>query len=640
MRKILLISGSILSFATAPAFAQTQAKDEIVVVTANRSAKPLSQIGSSIVVINAARIAKLRPIQLLDLLAEVSSISFNRNGGIGSYTNVRIRGAEGEQTQIMYDGVRLNDPSLPSGGFDFGTLIANDIGRVEILKGPQSSLYGSDAIGGVINIFSRIPQSAFEARVGAEIGTLNSHTLRAGISGKSANLSYAISTIDYGSDSVSQLSERFGGRESDPFRNQGIAARLNYAISPNVNIDARANYAKSKLDFDGYPAPFYAFSDTAEYSKSDQGQFYLGLNTNSFSGRLQQTLSAKKFTSNRANFDTSLSPNTTYIAHGALEALEYQGNLTISERLDLVFGAGVETSKYSNRAPASWNPNPPSERQSASNQSAYVEAQFEAITNLNATIGVRTDKHEAFGGHESLRATLAYRPNEGNTIFRASYGDGYKAPTLFQLYSEYGNIALRPEQATSYDIGISQKFANVWQFGFSYFTRETRNQIGFFTCWPTTTPLCDTRPYGYYDNIASTETSGIEAEFGGKIFGVNLSGGLSQLSAKNTAVGDANFGKQLARRPKVRSFLSVSYDWTDDIETELNWQHSGEAFDDAANSRGLKAYDLLNFRASWQISPSFAIYGKIENLSDENYQTTYSYGTSSRTFAIGLEAKF
>lgn len=638
MRRILFLIIGFLGFVANSAWAQTN--QEIVVITANRSAKPLSQIGSSIFVIDAARIDKLKPIQLVDLLAEVSSISSNRNGGIGSYTNVRIRGAEGEQTQIMYDGVRLNDPSLPSGGFDFGTLMANDIERVEILKGPQSSLYGSDAIGGVINIFSRAPQSAFEARAAVEIGSLNSHTLRAGISGKSENLNYAIAAIDYGSDSISQLSEHFGGRESDSFRNRGIGVRLNYAISPNVNIDARANYAASKLAFDGYPPPFYAFSDTDENTKSDQGQLYLGINTNSDSGRLQQTLSAKRFTSNRTNYDPSLLPNTTYIAHGALEALEYQGNLAINELLSLVFGAGIETSKYSNRAPAPWYPGPPSERQSATNKSAFVEAQFEAIANLNATIGIRSDNHEAFGGHESLRATLAYRPNGGNTIIRASYGDGFKAPTLFQLYSDYGNVALKPEQAVAYDFGISQKFGRDWQFGFSYFIRETKDQIGFFSCWPATTPLCNTRPFGYYANIARTETNGVEVEFNGKIFGVNLNGGLTQLSAKNIAAGDANEGKQLARRPKLRSFLNVSYDWSEDFNTELSWTHSGIAFDDAANLTAMKAYDLLNFRASWQISPKFEIYGKIENLSDANYQTTYSYGTNPRTFAIGLEVKF
>lgn len=615
---------------------------ETIVITATKSEKSLNEIGSSISYIDAKKLEQLQSVSIIDALKTLPALSITSNGGYGQPTSVRIRGAEPEHTQVIYDGVRLADASSTAGGFDFADLMSADCEKIEVLKGPQSSLYGSDAIGGVINIISKLrKREGYDGNISIEAGSFESYLAKAGLNAKIGNLSYNINALSFQTNGISALAKENGGKEKDPYENLGISSNFNYILNEFLSFDFRARFGKSRADYDAnYLPPNYDLSDSNHYNEIEAKQFYFGINNLSEKGNFKQTISYRFYETNRQYFnpDSSVKLNGDYI--GKIDAIEYQANWKLSNVFSLVSGLVHENSKYDFRNPSSLNPNPAFESANSTLNSAFIEGQANPIKGFYATIGARFDNHSEYGDHASLRATMAYSPNESKTIFRANYGDGFKAPSLYQLYSEYGNIDLKPEISKAFEFGITQKLPKDFKFDLAYFNRETSNQIGWFPCWPNYKPLCASRPYGFYENIASTETKGYEAALNGKIGALVINIGISQIDPKNTSLNDVNFGKLQPRRAKTQANINLNYDFSSKLKTSFEYRHVGKSFENISNSIPLKSYDLLAIRASYKLNEKFEIYGRAENLKDEKYQTAYGYGTLPRSFTIGLRAKF
>ena len=331
----------------------------------------------------------------------------------------------------------------------------------------------------------------------------------------------------------------------------------------------------------------------------------------------------------------------TFDSSGKDKRGEYQGTIAIAENWNAVFGAEVEHSSIWATTPSDFDPNPPAAMMDSTNlYSGYAQIQGEVVKGLTLTGGVRHDSHDTFGQHTLGQASAAWAFNDGNTVVRASFGQGFKAPTLYQLYSIYGNTGLRPEQANSWDGGIEQHFAdgNI-VVSATYFLRNDSNLITFVFC-PAADPLCTPGKFGVYENTARAKAQGVELSGSAKIDKITLQANYTLTDTKDTSAGDPDHGKELARRPRNTANASVNYAWPQDISTGVGLNYVGHTFDDAANTVVLPSYVLIDLHASVPINKFVEVYGRIENLTDHVHPTVLSYGSLGRGFYGGIRARF
>jgi vitamin B12 transporter len=634
-RKILLTGAAL--FAATPVMAKdatpsddsiaiAEAKSEEIVVTATGVAQPIDQVGQAVTVITRADIERRQTVSVSDLLATTPGVTVSRNGGIGTVTAVRIRGAEDAQTLTIIDGVRVNDPSAPAGAFDFGNLFAGSIDRIEVLRGPNSVPWGSQAIGGVVNIITAQPTEGLQARANAEYGYADSVSANAAISGKSGIFSGSLTGGYVRTDGISVAAN---GNERDGYRQYGATARVGVEFTPGIGLDLRGYYANSRTDLDGFPAPNYTLADTNEYSTARELYGYAGVHVNLLDDRLKNRVAFTIADVDRDNYDPAFGTAPSFIGRGRTERYEYQGDFRVIDQVRVVAGAEHENSRYADA----------SSRYSTGVTSFYGELIVTPVQQLTITGGVRNDDHKAYGNRTTFGASAALALDTGTTL-RASYGEGFKAPTLYQLYGPYGTPgpatpgvpardALRPETARNYDVGVEQSFlSGAARVGVTYFNRDTKNQIDFdlgtFT----------------YQNIARTRAEGVEFELALRpVDALTFTANYSYIDSENRSPG-SNFGKDLARRPHQTVSASIDYRFPFGLSAGATVSHVGDSYDDAGNFSRLDGYVLAGLRASIAVADRFEIYGRVDNLFDEKYEVVRGYGTYGRAAYGGVRVKF
>jgi len=640
----LLLAGNAASAQTATSVTDPSLLDDVV-VTANRSAQSAARVGQSVTVLTTEDIRTSQGVGVADLLVRTPGVTLSRNGGIGSPTSLRIRGAETDQTVAVIDGVKLNDPSGTGGGYNFGNLLVGDIARIEVLRGAQSTLWGSQAIGGVVNIVSAGPTRPFQAGIDAEVGSRGTTYLRGNIGGATERATWRLAASHYETEGFSAFAR---GRETDGYENFGLSGRANVRILEGVSLDLRAVYSDGTLDGDGFPAPLFAFGDTRETSSTKELVTYTGLNLDLFDGRLSNRVAYAYTRTDRALFNPDqAATNVTFAAEGLNRRYEYQGVLDIREGWTATFGAEHEDSAFSSASPSSFTPNPVPATAEVGLDGAYAQLQAEVADGLTLTGGVRRDEHDTFGGKTLGQAAGAWSLNDGSTVVRASFGQGFKAPSLYQLYSDYGNTALQPEEADGWDAGMEQRLLDgALILSATWFARETTNQIDFVSCSGTVTPaaapLCfrkGVRRFGYYNNVALTEADGFELAADYEIGSFRVNANYTRTNTENRTPG-ANLGRALARRPRDAANLTLGYVWPFGLSTSVAVQHAGDSFDNASNVARLKGYTLVDLRASYPINETLEVYGRVENVGDEVYETTRNYGVAGRGTFVGVRARF
>ncbi len=589
-----------------------------IVVTGVRGNQLPEESGQAITLIRRTDIALKQSTSVAELLSTTPGITVSRNGGPGQTTAVRIRGAEDSQTLVLIDGVRVNDPASPGGAFDFGNLLTGNIDRIEVLRGPNSVPWGSQAIGGVVNI---VTAPVNGANLHTEYGYRNSKQLVGQAGGAFGIVTASLGGGYFDDDGISAFKN---GTERDGYRQYAGNARIGVAFSDAVSLDLRGYYADSKVQFDGFPPPFYSFADTAEFSKTQQLFGYAGINVRT--GALQSRLAFTLSDTARDSFDPAFGTAPNFIARGRVERFEYQGDATISDSIRAVFGVEHESARFRDAFT----------RYSTGVTSGYLQAIVKPFDALTLTSGVRVDDHRTYGTKATLSANAAWRVGS-NTIIRASYGEGFKAPTLYQLFSDYGNDTLKPETAQSYDVGIEQSLIEgTMKAGITAFHRDTTNQIDFFSCFGSTNARCKTRPFGFYDNIARTRAKGIEAFLEIRPTStLTVAANYSLIDATNRLTG-----KPLGRRPK--NSVNASIDWAarDWLKLGANVQTVSDSVDGFGGTVRLDGYTLATVRAAVPLGDHFEFYGRIENLFDVKYETVSGYGTLGRNAHVGVRAKF
>jgi vitamin B12 transporter len=607
---------SLVAVATAsPAWAQDADADGST-ITVVGDLLGADQSNASVSVIDAAAIRRAQNGAAADLIARLPGVSITQYGTLGSVSNVRIRGAEGEQTLVVIDGVRVGDPSSPGGGFDFANLMLGTSGRIGAEYGARDT-----------------------ARVNGQ--------LRADLGASQFGLGGGYVRTD-------GISNAAVGTERDGYRQYALNLTNRTEIGNTLTVRAFGLYADSRVDLDGFAPPTYSFGDTAEYQKTREHYAAASVehrpggngSTTGFSHKL-----AFGFADiNRDNYDPAAGSDPSFKARGRSERLSYSidwltaGNVS-GQQIRLIAGAEREWTRSQTADAFS------SDSGRTATTGLWAMVVGKPTETLSLTAGVRRDDHRDFGGATSLAFDAGQKLGDHVTL-RASYREGFKAPTLFQLSDTagaYGNPDLQPERARAYEVGVRITAAPLAFIDIAWYRRDTRNLIDFVSCPAGPNPLppiCATgnRPFGTYDNINRARGQGVEVEGAVQLSpGLRFSANYSLVVATDRTPGSVYDGNRLARRPK--HLANAELGWTPGgafagADLSVAARYAGKSFDDRANNVTLDDYWLVDLRASYPLVAGIEVYGRIENLFDTDYQTVAGYGTAGRSAYVGVRWAF
>lgn len=639
MHKVSALTIVALSalLSASPALAETI---DTVVVTATRTAQDLTRTGSALSVISANDLAAQQTVVLADALQQTPGMTIVRYGGPGQPATIGLRGAAAGQTLIVIDGVRINDPSTVDGQALLGDLLVNNIERVEVLRGPQSTLYGSDAIGGVVNVLTkRGGPSAFAFTGSAEGGSFDTYHLNAAANGTIGHFDYGAAANYFHSNGISAADSRNGNRETDGYGNLGLTANTRYRVNPSLSFDLRATYTRAHADFDdNYLPPTYRISDSPVWQRNTLATVYAGANVMLFDGRLRNRFAYIASRSMRTTFDSPfyLPLHEDYAYRGTVQRFEYQGIVDIDPDSQLTFGA--ETQRNALRASTAGVLGASGHNRITG---TYLQGQTTIFSQITLTGGMRYDDDQQFGSHTSVKLAAAWSPNGGRTTVRVNYGDGFKAPTLYQLYSAYSNplATLAPETARGWEAGVDQ---SPWdgriRLGVTYFDRRTKNLIDFFSCYGTTSPACALRSAvgGYYDNVGRSRARGVELSAH-----VAVDETLSlDATYTNMHATDALTHTDLARRPHDLASLRGQWRFADDWSIGAAAVYVGHRFDGRFNATPLSSHVTVNLLGTHALNEHIELYGRIENLFDAQYEPVAGYGAPGRAAYGGIRLRY
>jgi vitamin B12 transporter len=616
---MLLAGAALLSAQTG--FAQTQGstKGPGVVVTATRVPTDPARVASSTTVITAEEIERRQLRSLPEILQTVPGIVVVQSGGTGQITSVFSRGTESNHTLFLINGVEAADPSS-NATFSIEHLLVGDIERVEIIRGPQSVLYGSDAIGAVVNIITRRGAGApsLSGRIeGGSFGTLSGS---AGVSGAHGPLDYALSANRFHTDGVSSFSERVGGGENDAYDNVGATANLGYAPNELVTLRGFAKLLSADVEFDEFGNESGPHIDSRQAFGRAEAEFNL------LDGLWVPTVALSATHVNRETKEALFGGEFT----GSKIKLELQNDFYVSDQHTITLGGESE-----------WDHGQSEEAflgfdEELRNQAVYVQDQFAFWNRLFGTVGARLDHHSEFGSEVTWRIAPAYLLRETGTKLKASYATGFKAPSLEDLFGGdgtgfiVGNPDLQPEKSRGWDVGFEQSlFGDRVSFGATYFRNEIEDLIAvdFLTPPPV-------RP----ENVAEAETWGVESF----IAVTPVERVTVRLDHTWLKTRDQVANADLIRRPEHKLNLDVAYRPTEEVTLSLDVLYVGKREDgDFVTFARIKEdpYTVVSLAGSWQARSNLRLFGRVENLFDEEYENPNGFGHAGIGFFAGLEAR-
>jgi len=648
MKRILIVTALAISLSVIPVFGvaqenQTQYETETVleevVVTATRLETPTREVGSSITVVTEEEIEQKQKTSVLEVLRSVPALDVVQQGGPGKTTSIFIRGAKSEHTLVLVDGVEMNDPTSSSRGFDFANLTTQNIERIEILRGPQSTLYGSDAIGGVINIITKRGEGNPSGFVSAEAGSFDTFIERAGASGAGKWVDYSLGVSRWDSEGISAANEDDGNEEEDGYGNTSISARLGVTPTETFEVDSVLRYIDSENDLDysggkGGDDPNYTQESEKLFLRA-QGRLEL------FDGLWDQKLgvSLTDYDRKLRNYPDPARPDDLLRSDfdGQIVKFDWQHDLYLHETNTLTVGAETEEEKidsdsYSEYLDFFGNPTSSSsgiEDESVRTNSFYLQDQLEFRDAWFTTFGLRVDDHDEYGTETTYRVTSAYLIREAGTKLKGSYGTGFKAPSLYQLYSPvYGNEDLDPEESTGWDIGVEQSLIeNRVTLGATYFKNYFEDLIDI-----------DYATFRYF-NIDEAKSEGVEvfAEIE-PIEDLSI-----RINYTYTDTEDETTGEELLRRAQDKFALDMNYRFLERGNVNLGLVYVGERddIDPISYARAESDdYTLVNLAASYQVTETIELFGRVENLFDEEYEEVLGYGTPDLSAFAGVKLSF
>lgn len=583
---------------------------ETVVVTANRIEAPRETVGSSVTVISAEEIALRKKTNVAELLRTVPGLEIVRGGGPGQVTSVFLRGGNSSHTLVLVDGVRLNTTTV--GAFDFANLSTDGIERIEIVRGPQSTLYGSEAMAGVIQIFTKKGEGGFSVSGLVEVGEASHRRVRVGVQGGGDRFDFALTVSDEESDGVSAASERAGNTEDDPFENVAATLRTGYEFAEDGRIDLVLRTFDSDVGNDGFDF-FLGPVDDLDALQTREG----------IAGRLEVTKQIGERL--RQSFRVGLSDEqligtdpTNFFSNFTIDSksleVSAQSDLTLSENDVLTLGLAWEDREGGSAG---------SFEESLEIASAFVQNAWNWQDRFHLTAGLRYDDHSEFGDETTYRLSASWQVAEASRL-HGSYGTGFKAPTINDLFFPFfSNPDLQPETSEGFDVGFEQTWLDErLRVDLTWFDTEYEDLIvfDFITFLP--------------QNLASATSSGVELTVDYKV------GPRFQIAASHTVndTEDLRTGEQLARRPKERSTLNLFFQPLERLSGTISFIIGRDRVD--SDGSEMDDYERLDLSLEYRFSESWKPYLRVENLFDEDYEEVNGFTTPGILAVVGLGFRF
>lgn len=605
--------GAALGGLAVPALADTEMEEtrmDPLVIEGSRLDQRLTEYGSSVSVITSEDIDRLGFDFALDAVAAAPGVTVNSNGPFGGVASVRIRGAGTAQTLVLIDGVPVNDPSTPGGGFDFARLDTADIARIEVLKGPQSTLWGTDAIGGVVSIRTKAPEPGLGGSAFGEIGSFE--TFRGGASLESGGEAgdFRVAATGITTEGISRADEDNGNTEKDGYGALTLSARGGLDLGDAARLTADILWSEAETEFDSFDFTAEgSVADGDEVSKTDEISSNVSLEAPLLAGRLANLLLIGYSDIEREN----LSDGATSFQTGGQRVLyRYQGTLAVDDRNTLAFGAEREETRAAG--------------DDTSIDGLFALYEFKPTGQITLTGGVRVDDHERFGSETTARLAAAFNPTETLTL-RASWGEGFKAPTLFQTTffccgASAPNADLQPETSEAFDIGLDWRAADGRaEASVTWFDQDTENQIDFSFL------------AGGYENISQVSSQGVELH-GALVLAdwLTVSADYAWIDAEQ---GD---GGPVALVPEHSGDVTFAFDPGGAFSGAVLLRLNGEEV--SSDGSELDGWARVDLTGTYALSDTIELFGRIENLFDESYQQVLGYGTPGLSGSLGLRLSY
>lgn len=568
---------------------------------------PLAQVPNSISVVTDKQIQTQQYRTVPDVLNTIPGLNVVQTGGPGGQTSVFTRGTNSNHTKLLIDGIEVSDPSTPNGAFDYAHLLTSDVQQLEVLRGPQSGLYGSDAIGGVISVITRKGDGPARATASIEAGSFNTFNQTAGVSGSQDNFNYAVNVahLHAGDVPVTPLQLLPPGQKAigNNYDNMTTSSKLGFALSENWTVNSVMRYTDATLLFTG-DGGFPSFPNAAQ---SSHNVHQLATREEAvwsvLDGRITNT-----FGVNYTNdWSSDLAPGDAVSTVGKGERLKYDWRAVtqLAPGNDFIIGAEQQTERLSTADFSAEN----------GNKAGYIELQSSFAKRVFLVASLRNDVNDSFGSHATYRVAPAVILPWTETKLKASYGTGFKAPTLSELYQNFpafgffGNPDLKPEQSTGYDAGFEQPlFNDRVRFGSTYFHNSITNLI------------TSNDTFTSYTNVGLATTEGTENFVAADV--------TSQLTLRAdytfTRAIDATTGLALLRRPKEKWSATSTWRPIDPLTLAATLLHVSDwkdiSRDGSVSNLTAPGYTVVNLRGDYKVSDQVKVFARVDNLFNKHYQ--------------------
>jgi vitamin B12 transporter len=589
-----------------------------VVVSPTALPTPSTEVASSVTVITSQEIEQQQRRTVPDVLRTVPGLNVVQNGGTGGLTSVFMRGTNSNHVKILIDGIDVSDPSNPARVFDLGHLSTADIERIEVLRGPQSGLYGADALGGVISIITKKGEGPPRVTALVEGGSFGTFNQAVGASGSQGRFNYAFNISHLRSTDIPvtplDLLPPGQKRNNDFYDNWTYSTRLGVDVTQNFSLNWVARYTDARLNFTGDDFSAFPFTPSALQSTQRVEQFFTrGEAVWSPFGDVFKNYFSVAYTDHsrvdRNPGSPPVSPATVSANDGDRIKTDWRGVWTIAPGQIVMFGLEHQNERMQTDTVSV----------EESNKAGYIELQSQIAKRFFLAANVRYDDNENFGGHTTWRVAPAYIVPGTDTKLKASIGTGFRAPTLnqrfvdFPAFNFFGNPNLQPEESLGYDFGFEQPLLNDrLRFGVTYFHNDLTNLIvATFNPPPAKSTLI---------NVAEATTSGFET-FASVVVTDNL-----RLRADYTYTKaiDETGDIELLRRPRHKASLTATWSPTELLSlsgTVLytgSWQDRDRFF--TVPQFATDAYTIVNIAADYKLNDNATLFGRIDNLFDVQYQ--------------------
>ena len=623
---------------------EKQKELETIVVTASRIPVPIAEVASSVTVIEREQIVDRQSVFVSDLLRDVPGVAVSRQGPAGALTGIRVRGAEANQVMVLIDGIKANDPSFTD-TFNFTDLTAFDVERIEVVRGPQSALWGSDSIAGVINVITRRSEEGATTEAFLEGGSFGTINVGGRFATQTDRYQFAgsLSYLDSDGSNIART-----GGEDDGYENITATVRAGYTTDSNINLEFIGRHTDSTTQFDAIdsqcdPITFVCTgtglpADADLETDNSQTFMRIGGDLSLYDGRWKN---AAWLAASNTDHDRHANGVKTGSDEGERYGVYYQStwDFALEEHADsaqtITFAIDHERVEYT---------------RNALNEKMYttgfvLEGRTRFWPQLYLSAAVRHDSNSDFDDVNTWHATSLYTFAQTGTRLHADFGTGQKTPTFTERYSYFplffiGNPDLKPEKSRGWEFGVSQRFADGgWTVQATYFKERLQNEIAGFVFDPTTF-------FFTAENVDGTShRKGVEMALQGSITD-KFAAAATYTYLDADQLDGAGGSTAEIRRPRHMASANLNYRFMDSRgNINLNLSYTGDQYDTffppgAAGQRvKLDSYTLVNLAASYQATDRVRVYGRIENLFDENYEDVIGFSTPGIGAFIGVQVK-